>query len=688
MSTLVQSHAVFDLEQRIRRLYDHLYANSKKRTPGGISLEVGKVLHAGQFIEEVRHQSPAFDFSKSELKGLSRGTGELVGPVADALRRDFEAMNAKWRLYSPGTEIELSDADIAVVTAQLAGVVISDRKRDVFGDAVEIFRSQWAKREGGMFFTDQRVTHLAMALLDFDPRNGDDLVDISAGTGGFLSAGLNRIRHLLERDEPGPDVETRVVELALRSIKGHEIDPEVARVANATLASRTGRTEHPFVHVGDSISPEVFGRGYALGLREGTHRCAASNPPFGTKTTIKDDRILHTYELARMTSRGSGDGFVNGCYTRPPDILLLERNVRLLKPGLGRLAIVLPYQLLSGPQCLYVREWLLRHTELQAIIDLPSETFQPHTGTKTSLVVVRRRETPLDEAKADSSRRIFMATPRWIGHDRRGNPVYERSPEGEATSRVLSDFGSVEAAFEAFRDGGDPATTYAQTFAMPEDMIFADPLRRINALFHQPSRNGTVVSPKSRRWKTVRVRDVVSRIFYPGRFKRNYVDRCDGAVPFFGGSNITEFIVHTDKWLNPSDPKLEDLRVRAGWLLVTRSGSTGIVSSVPPAWDGFAMSEHVIRIIPDNDKMPAEYLQAFLRTPQAQESLARGVFGSVIDEINPESIGDLEVPVPRSAEDIDQLVKAMRKAETARQEAIEGLFGAVEELTRMLNRLT
>src|SRR5262249_32648486 len=154
-------------------------------------------------------------------------------------------------LYPARTTIELSDSDIAIVAAQLSGVVVSDRSRDVFGDAVEIFRSQWAKREGGMFFTDQRVTHLAMTLLAFDPRNGDDLIDISAGTGGFLSAGLNRIRPLLERDEPGPNVERRVVELALRSIKGHEVDQDVARVANATLASRTGHTDHVFVHVGD-----------------------------------------------------------------------------------------------------------------------------------------------------------------------------------------------------------------------------------------------------------------------------------------------------------------------------------------------------------------------------------------------------------------------------------------------------
>ena len=45
---------------------------------------------------------------------------------------------------------------------------------------------------------------------------------------------------------------------------------------------------------------------------------------------------------------------------RAPDILFLEQNVKLLIPGEGRLSIVLPYQILSGPQTLFVRTWLLK----------------------------------------------------------------------------------------------------------------------------------------------------------------------------------------------------------------------------------------------------------------------------------------------------------------------------------------
>jgi type I restriction-modification system DNA methylase subunit len=78
-------------------------------------------------------------------------------------------MNTKWRLYSAKEVVNLGDFDIAFVCSALSDV-LCPIARDVFGDALEIFRSQWTKTHGGQFFTDQRVTRLAMTLLEFDPR--------------------------------------------------------------------------------------------------------------------------------------------------------------------------------------------------------------------------------------------------------------------------------------------------------------------------------------------------------------------------------------------------------------------------------------------------------------------------------------------------------------------------------------
>jgi len=673
-----------DLHQRIYRLYDHLYANAPVRTPAGIGREVGKILHTAMYAEQNRKHmfnefgfSPAFQFSNSDVKRLVCYDELLSNEIVKVVRHEFHQMNERWDFYPSEEGINLSNADIAFACVQLNYILISDKNRDVFGDTLEVFRGQWAKRESGQFFTDQRVTSLAMVLLQFDPRKGDDLVDLCAGTGGFLLAGLNRIRELLEETND-QDVERNLIELATKAIKGQEIDVAVADIANATLSVRLSRLHKPFVTTGDSLRVETFSG--ASQIHFNSHLCAATNPPFGSKITIKERAVLNRFELAVAGNRTSA---------RSPDTLFIEQNVRILKPGDGRLAIVVPYQILSGPQALYIREWIIRHTEILAVVDLPPETFQPHTGTKGALLVLKRRPEPIQNDHALPDNAIFIATPRWIGHDRRGNPVYEKNNDGSFSGEILSDFKEVELAYEYYLKGGNPSEIHAKSNRIRLRDVLDDPEKRLNASFHTPrklafstSRINTTSSPES--WKHIPLRDVVKKIFYPGRFKRNYVDYYPGAVPFLGGSNISQLTVITDKWLRHDDVRLENFRVQTGWILITRSGSTGIVSSVPYSWDGYAMSEHIIRIIPNPEKLDPGYLEAFLRTDYAQQELAKGIFGSVIDEITPEHIGSIIIPIPENLEMITEVTKKMKRAQSAREEAIASLTDSVEAMNLLL----
>jgi len=651
------------LDSRLGRVYDHLYANASVRTPAAIAAEVGKLLRTAAFAERERG-GPAFRFEPARRRALARGEPAASRALAAEVRARYRAMRRAWRLY-PGEALRLTDKDLAFSCAELDGVALAGSGRDVFGDAVEVFRTSWAKRHSGQFFTDGRVARLAMALLGFDPRRGDDLVDVCCGTGGFLLAGLDRIRELVAISAPEGRREAETTRLAMRALRGQEVDPEIRGVASASLAGRLGARGAGLVLRGDSLDPLAFRRGP---LREGRHRCAASNPPFGAKTTVKDPDVLRYYDLARGANGRTGP--------RSPDVLLLERNVRMLAPGEGRLAIVVPYQILSGPQTRPVRDWLLRQARLEAVVDLPAETFQPHTGTKTALLLLRRRPRPLGAVDRGEEGAIFMSVPRWIGHDRRGRPVFRRGPDGRRAGEVLSDVEDVGRAFEAWRHGGDPAAIHPESFAVDAREVTCDPDLRLNARYHRRSAVGGDPFATAA-WRKVRLGDAVARVFVPGRFKRAYVDPCAGAVPFLGGADVGRLVPEIQKWLAEGDPRLDDLRVREGWLLVTRSGTTGVVSSVPRAWDGLAVSEHVIRIVPRPGGMHPGWLQAFLRSGPGRRALARGVFGSVVDEISPEFVAGLEVPVPEDRALHDRVVSGVVRAEAARQEAIAGLAAAV-----------
>jgi len=89
------------------------------------------------------------------------------------------------------------------------------------------------------------------------------------------------------------------------------------------------------------------------------------------------------------------------------------------------------------------------------------------------------------------------------------------------------------------------------------------------------------------------------------------------------------------------------------------------------------MSEHVIRIVPDTEKIAPEYLLAFLRSKYGKEQLARGIFGSVIDEITPEYLGDILVYVPASKEKLEEIIQLIRRGEDFRQTGIESITEAI-----------
>lgn len=674
------------LDQRLNQIYDHLYANGPSRTPAGISYEITKILRTLLYIEQSNNK----EYHKVDSLRLSnklppKASPEYMSLVSKNIDKAFIEMNEKYNFYATSEKIKLSNFDLFYVYSKLSGVLISDPNKDVFGDAMEVFRSNWAKSHGGQFFTDQKVTDLAMTLLQFNPLKGDDLVDICAGTGGFLLAGLNHLRILLKEDK-SLEKERMIEELAKKSIKGQEIDKDVCDMANTTLSSRIGVKQLQLVTEGNSIIPDAFNEKNNISIKYNSHLCVATNPPFGTKITIKDPSILSRYELAHTYNKKQLQQqliSVGRISPRAPDVLFLEQNIKLLKPGKGKLAIVIPFQIASGPQTFFIREWLLKNTQILAIVDLPSETFQPYTGTKTSLLLVKRRLNPLKEIDLTNDPKIFMSVPKWIGHDRRGNPTYKRNIDGSVSEEILTDFPEVENSFRAFLEGKDVSKVYSESFEIPAENILLNTDYRIDAQYHKSHHeigNSFSHSTLNGKWKLMKIKDVVNKIFYPGRFTRNYVDDVNNSVPFLGGTNITQLLLITEKRLSSSNPKLEELRVEPGWILVTRSGSTGIVSSVPPAWKGFAISEHVIRIIPDNNKLSGEYLYAYLRSKYGQERLSQGVYGSVIDEITPDFIGDIEIPVPNSIDKLNKIIDHVKKGEVARQTAIETLNKAVEDI--------
>lgn len=659
---------MISFDSRMRTIHDHLYSSANIRVPEDLQLEVAKVIQTLAWLSAVADTEL---LTKEEVPLAHSGDLTVSSRVGRELRSLFTAYNQQIRRYPrEQATLRLDDKSLAFIVAELLELDMSDVTRDWLGDALEVFRSTAAKRLGGQFFTDQRVTSLAIELLEYDP-SADDLVDICAGTGGFLLAGA-RAAQKSGVSDPKPLI-------------GIEIDSSLAHLANSTLTHLSNFPSDVVFNADSFRSPSQWPLALRKTVVPGTHRRLASNPPFGQKITIKDPTVLQRFDLGHVWTK-KGKRWVKTKRTSPtsPDILLLERNVQLAIPGEGRIAIVLPYQILSGPNLGYVREWILRHCRLTAVVDLPEETFQPWTGTKTALLVLEKREHPLEEWEPEDYD-IFMAVAKQIGHDRRGNLVLDEN------GRVVSDLDEVSLAFHAFRNNETNfQDLHSDSFTVNAENITVDNDLRINAAFNRPRLNRILEhlqsSVDSDVFTVRKLGEVVESIFFPGRFKREYVDSHEDGVRFLGGTNVTQLLPTNPKYLSKSFKRLKQVQVKPGWVLITRSGSTGIISSVPEAWDGWAVSDHVIRIIPSEDGVPGEYIEAFLRSSLGTSLLNQGIFGSVIDEISPEYISELPIPIPKDPDHLEKISDQIGQANAHRQAAIALFNSASDSFEELIGR--
>ena len=184
---------------------------------------------------------------------------------------------------------------------------------------------------------------------------------------------------------------------------------------------------------------------------------ACLNAKFGLWTN-GDERycILSQYELAavwdsdekgNLSIRKDKNGEVVLQTNQPPEILFIERCVQLLKPGTGKMAMVIPNGILNNPSLEYVRSWLLTNTQLIAVVDMQRDLFQPENDTQTSMVLIRRfsKEEKVLAESGNIDYPVFMAVAEKIGHDKRGATIYKRDAEG---NEILSDVSNQEEAID------------------------------------------------------------------------------------------------------------------------------------------------------------------------------------------------------------------------------------------------
>ena len=136
------------------------------------------------------------------------------------------------------------------------------------------------------------------------------------------------------------------------------------------------------------------------------------------------------------------------------------------------------------------------------------------------------------------------------------------------------------------------------------------------------------------------------KIILAGVFKRTYVDKQNG-VPFLGGRDIMQLNPSIEKYLSIAVHKErieKELEVFNNYILVTDRGTIGKIQIVPKHWNGWAVSQNVIKVVPASIDISG-YLYAYLATDFANILIKRETYGSVVDMIDNNNVASIVVPL-------------------------------------------
>lgn len=327
-------------------------------------------------------------------------SGESPEVTAQNINRLLECAQEEWAdIFNGGpTDIELEDSHLDVCVRELSGHQISNAGIEVFDSIFETLASHTSKGAKGQFFTPRHVIECGVRIVR--PEDDELIVDPACGSAGFL---VHSLHHILDRFDSSP------AEDIAANLFGFEFDQRARRVAKALLALAGGRPDS-VVGLNSLRTPDVNYRLFDEkgGDRNGVNptiedvtrtRCRKfdgfdvllTNPPFAGE--VKEEEILASYELARSSRKIERD------------VLFLERCIQILRPG-GRFGIVLPDNKVGSPRWEYVRQWLVQHARITAVVGLPRKTFQPHTHQKASFVFGTKRRQ--DEELSENEEIIFI----------------------------------------------------------------------------------------------------------------------------------------------------------------------------------------------------------------------------------------------------------------------------------------
>ena len=341
---------------------------------------------------------------KGEPYKFQVGTYETADEVFNRINAIYQAAKQKDAEVFKD-DIRLEPKIVYSVVEHLQSINFNKTDLDTKGIAFERFMEDFFRGKMGQFFTPRELIRFSVKMLK--PQTNEILLDPACGSGGFLLNSMDLVREEAEREHDDPLDAYRVWhDFAKDNIYGIDINDQIARVCKMNMILHDdGHTN--VISVDALADIEEIHRVHRR-FADNSFDLILTNPPFGAMVKRAEKPYLQKYKLGKDRK------------TQKTEILFIERCLEFLRPGTGRMGIVLPDGILTNSSLQYVRDFIMERTQILAVVALPQFAFTHFgAGVKSSLVFLRKKA----EGEKLDNYPIFMAVAEHIGYDARGRKI-------------------------------------------------------------------------------------------------------------------------------------------------------------------------------------------------------------------------------------------------------------------------
>jgi type I restriction enzyme M protein len=510
-------------------------------------------------------------------------------------------------------------------------IVSAEGPGAIFEHAIRQFADVSGKRAGAIV-TPRGVVRLLARILS--PQPGETVYDPACGTGGLLIGVAKELQ------------ETGNSALSLR-LYGQETNSSAVAIAQMNLVIN-GLDSFRIIQGNTLLYP-----GFLEQSKLQKFDAVIANPPFSLKNWGADYWISDPF----------GRAFCGVPPANTADLAWIQHSIASMNNDTGRVGIVIPYGALSRTGAeRSIRECLINHDPLEAVIGLPSNLFFG-TSIPVCLLVFRARKS-IERRNAV----IFADASTCYTKSRNRNYIEDKQ------AKVIS---------AAYRNGMSeviPTRIVARAEISTHDWDL-NPSRYL-----KPPAPDHAAFPASQSEQSI---DAETEMVAPGLSTQELGEICevlpgrnraarnedeDSEFRLIRAEDIRSTLAAWSDLPLSNHRKATSVEVAPGDIIGSISGPYGRWAVVPEEYGPALASDHTV-VLKSRTAVSMWYLLGFLRSAPGRELIKGTQRGTVISRISPTDLKRIQVPdCPLPSDYVDPVLKSFEEEHRRLQRGIEELY--------------